>query len=191
MFRLCLTSAAVVGLTALPTFADEFAPVMRDYFENNVAGWITDGALVDAIRAQNAKTAAYNQSDIDTLDQTWRAQVGTADASLVDATLNHPASGFLRDQVMASGGVITEAFAMDALGLNVAASSATSDYWQGDEAKFQQTYGKGVGAVHVADVEFDESTQTYSGQVSAVIVDPDTNTPIGAITIGLNAEALM
>ena len=191
MLKRPLTAAALLGLTAFPTFADEFSPVMRDYFEQNVAGWITDAALIDAIRAQNAKTASYGQSDIDTLDQTWRAQVGTTDAALVEATLSHPASGFLRDRVAASGGVITEAFAMDALGLNVAASAATSDYWQGDESKFQETYGKGVGAIHVADVEFDESSQTYSGQVSAVIVDPETNQPIGAITIGLNAEALM
>lgn len=191
MLKTTTLAVALAGITALPAFADDFAPALRDYFENNIAGWIADEAIVSAIRAQNAKTSTYGQGDIDTLDQTWRAQVGTADATLVDATLNHPASGFLRERVAASGGIITEAFAMDAHGLNVAASSATSDYWQGDEAKFQKTYGEGVGAVHVSDVEFDESTQSYSGQVSAVIVDPETNQPIGAITIGLNAEAFM
>jgi hypothetical protein len=80
---------------------------------------------------------------------------------------------------------------MDARGLNVAASTPTSDYWQGDEAKFTDTYSQGPGAIHVGDVEFDESTQSYQGQVSIVVVDPDTGNPIGAITVGLNAEALM
>ena len=80
---------------------------------------------------------------------------------------------------------------MDARGLNVAASAATSDYWQGDEDKFQQTYEIGADSVHFSDIEFDESSQTYQGQISVVIVDPSTNTPIGAITIGVNAEALL
>lgn len=79
---------------------------------------------------------------------------------------------------------------MDAHGLNVAASGTTSDYWQGDEAKFTETYSRGAGAIHVGDVEFDESASGYLGQVSAPIVDPATNTVIGAITVGLNAEML-
>ena len=69
-----------------------------------------------------------------------------------------------------TGGAITEVFVMDAQGLNVAASGPTSDYWQGDEAKFQETYLKGAEAIHVSEVEFDESSQTYSVQVSVTSV---------------------
>ena len=79
---------------------------------------------------------------------------------------------------------------MDQRGLNVAASHATSDYWQGDEAKFTQSFGLGAGAIHCGDIEFDESSQTYQGQVSVSIVDPETQAVIGAITFGLNADAL-
>ncbi len=38
---------------------------------------------------------------------------------------------------------MTEVFVMDARGLNVAASDVTSDYWQGDEEKFSETFPKG------------------------------------------------
>ena len=43
----------------------------------------------------------------------------------------------------------------------------------------------------MVEVEFDESTQTFQGQVSVTIVDPASGEAIGAMTLGLNAEALM
>jgi len=96
----------------------------------------------------------------------------------------------LRAEVVASNGLIAEVFVMDAMGLTAAASDPTSDFWQGDEAKFIETFGKGAGSYLIGAVEFDDSTQTYSAQVSAVVLDPDTGAPIGAITSSVNAEFL-
>jgi hypothetical protein len=98
-------------------------------------------------------------------------------------------SAYLKEKVAASGGRITEVFVMDALGLNVAASNVTSDYWQGDEDKYAKTYNMGSGAVFVDEVEFDESSQTYQGQISISLTDPASGEVVGAMTIGLNAEA--
>lgn len=186
-----VAAATVMGLMATAVTADEFSPAMRSYFETNIAGWLSDPMVVEAIKMQNAKTAQYSQGEIDLLDLDWRAQVGQSDSDLIEPVLSGAAAEFLREQVAASGGVITEVFTMDARGLNVAASGLTSDYWQGDEAKFTETFGKGAGSMHVGDVEFDESSQSYSGQVSVVVVDPGTGAPIGAVTVGLNAEAFM
>ena len=91
----------------------------------------------------------------------------------------------------AAGGTISEVFVMDEHGLNVAASAPTSDMWQGDEAKFTETFPKGPNATHFGDVEFDESSQTFQGQISIPIVDSATGEVVGAMTIGVNAEALM
>ena len=63
----------------------------------------------------------------------------------------------------------------------------TYRFWQGDEAKFQQTYSEGSSAIHIGEIEFDESSQTYQVQVSFTISD-GSGTPMGAATIGLNAE---
>jgi hypothetical protein len=190
MRKILLAAAVFSGFTSAAT-ANDFGPMMRAYFDSSVIGWTADPVLVSAIKAQNSKTGALSQGDIDALDLTWRAQVGQPSTPIIDPILNSPAAEFLRQQVAASGGAISEVFAMDARGLNVAASTPTSDYWQGDEAKFTDTYSQGPGAIHVGDVEFDESSQSYQGQVSIVVVDPDTGNPIGAITVGLNAEALM
>ncbi len=73
---------------------------------------------------------------------------------------------------------------------NVATSAVTSDFWQGDEPKFAETFPNGAGAMHLGNVEFDESSQTYQGQISVSIVDPASNEVVGAMTVGVNAEAL-
>ena len=81
-------------------------------------------------------------------------------------------------------------FVMDGKGLNVGQSDVTSDYWQGDEAKWQDTYSNGKGAVHISELEEDESTQTLQSQVSVTVVDPESGKAIGAVTFGVNVENL-
>jgi len=162
---------------------------MSSYIEGDLKAWINDPGIVAAILSQNAQTASLSEAEIINRDKTWRAEVGSASTPTIDGVLNAPVSAFLTDQVSASGGRITEVFVMDQVGLNVAASGVTSDYWQGDEAKFLETYPKGAGAVFVDEVELDESTQTYQGQVSFSIMDPASGAVIGAITVGLNANA--
>ena len=73
----------------------------------------------------------------------------------------------------------------------MAQSAATSDYWQGDEAKWQQTYAAEDGALHISEVEFDDSTGFYQTQASMPIVDPATGEKIGAITFGINVQSLL
>ena len=164
---------------------------MQGFVDTTMSVWVQAPEVLSAIRAQNAETAGYDAARIDDLDQQWRAEVGTASAPLVDAIVGNAASDFLRQQAAETGGLVTEVFVMDAQGLNVASSGYTSDYWQGDEAKFSETYGQGAGALHFGDVEFDESSQTYQAQISMTIVDPETGAPIGAMTVGVDAEAFM
>ncbi len=187
--RLVSTVAAL--LLAVPALADEFTPAFEAYLNDEISGWANGPEIVAAIKAQNAANAGLDQAQIDELDKTWRAEVGNASSALINGVLNNPTADALRAHVEASGGAITEVFVMDEHGLNVAASDVTSDMWQGDEAKFQDTYGKGAGSVHISEVELDESTQRYQGQISLTITDPDTGAPIGAITVGVDAESLL
>ncbi|MEM5477047.1 PDC sensor domain-containing protein [Pacificibacter sp. AS14] len=165
--------------------------VIKSFFEDKVAHWATDVALLSAIRVRNVIDGDLSDDDIIAKDNEWRAQVRTDTHPLVDAVVNSDAGDFLRHRVADAGGTITEVFIMDAHGLNVAASSATSDYWQGDEAKHSETFGKGTGAMHVSELEMDASTGVYQVQVSYTITDPNTNEPIGAITVGLIADAIL
>ena len=182
--------AAVLVLTAGTAQSDEFQTAMQDYLQGEISGWMNDATLVTAIKTQNAETAGYDQAKIDELDQTWRAFLGMDDAPIITAVVANPAAEFLRQKVASSDGVITEAFVMDARGLNVAASVATSDYWQGDEEKFTQTYPVGADAVHYGDVGLDESTKEVQGQISVTITDPTTGETVGALTVGVSLTAL-
>lgn len=183
--------AASTFLTSPVSAADEFAPAMQAFLENNITAWANDPVLLDALRGANDVTAGYSDAEINALDQAWRAEVGTGTTPTITPVLNNAAADFLRSQIDASGGAISEAFLMDSVGLNVAASGVTSDMWQGDEAKFTATYGAGAGSIHIGDVELDESTQSYQGQISLTIVDPATGEMLGAMTVGVDAEALL
>lgn len=176
---------------AMPAHADGYELAMRAFLESDISAWAQSEPIITAINAQNARTAGYGQARIDELDALWAAEIGSSNAPTITAVLQNPAAEFLRQQVASSGGRITEVFVTDALGLNVASSDITSDYWQGDEAKFTETHGRGPDAVHFSEIEFDESTQRYQAQISLTISDPATGRPIGAMTVGVDADSLM
>ena len=176
---------------ALPAAANDFLPQLEAMVASDLAAWTTDPAIIAAIQAQNARTAGYNEAQILEMDNAWRAEVGTSTTPTIDMVMNAPLSAELLNRVEGSMGQMTEVFVMDAVGLNVAASGVTSDMWQGDEAKWQETYAVGAGAIHFGDVEYDESTQQYLTQISMTVSDPATGEPIGAITFGINAESLL
>lgn len=186
-----LTTLALISIGATPVLASDYKSAMQDFHGSKLAEWAANPMVVSAINAQNTVTEGYDLAQIERLDQAWRAEVGEAATPTISPVLDNVTSDFLRDQVAASGGSITEVFMMDAKGLNVAASDTTSDYWQGDEKKFSLTYILGADAIHYSEVEFDESTQMYQAQISFTIVDPATGQAIGAMTVGVDADALV
>jgi hypothetical protein len=170
--------------------SDAHVAPMTDYANATVKQWVADNTVIQAVKAQNAKHAGLSQADIDNMDKDWRAQTDASSKPMIDAVLANALSNFLRQQKDASQGLVTEVFVMDNRGLNVGQSDVTSDYWQGDEAKWQKTYQAGANGLFIDEVEMDESTQTFQSQVSMSIVDPATGEVIGAITVGVNIDAL-
>jgi hypothetical protein len=178
--------AAVAITFAAPAFAqdNEFAAPLTELAGTKLREIAANPVIIAAINAQNATTAGYDQAKIDALDRQWRAEVSAAEKPLSDA------SHWLLQAQEATGGLFTEIFVMDAKGLNVAQSTVTSDYWQGDEDKFTASYGAGVDAIHLGEIEQDESTQAFQSQVSITIIDVGTGAPIGAITAGVDLSMI-
>jgi hypothetical protein len=170
--------------------SDAHVAPMTDFAKSTVKQWISNDVVIQAVKAQNAKHAGLSQADIDAMDKDWRAQTGASSKPMIDAVLGNALSNFLKQQQDGAQGVVTEVFVMDNLGLNVGQSEVTSDYWQGDEAKWQKTYQAGADAIFIDEVEMDESTQAFQSQLSMSIVDPATGEVIGAITVGVNIDAL-
>jgi hypothetical protein len=164
---------------------------VEQLLETHIKTWLHDPAVLDSIKAQNRKHAALTQEDIDRMDKQWRSEVKASARPLIDTVLAHPLSVFLRQIKAQNNGLFSEIFIMDNKGLNVGQSDVTSDYWQGDEAKWQKTYAVGPHALVIGDREYDESSRKFLIQVSVPVVDPATKTPIGAATIGVSLVQLI
>ena len=78
---------------------------------------------------------------------------------------------------------------MDDRGLNAGQSAVTTDFYQGDEAKWQKTFPKGAGAVFVDEPEFHADSGTWRTQVNLSVEDAD-HRPIGAATFEVNLTEL-
>lgn len=182
-------AVAQPGRAAEPTPLRDLPMALSRYIDRDLLSWVNSDPILAAIQAQNRRHAGLTAPEITAREKDWAAQRDRSTRPLVDAVLNAPVSEFLRYQVARSGGRITEVFVMDAHGLTVAANAPPSDYWQGDEAKFQMSYAAGPGAIFVEHLRFDDSTRRYLGQVSFAVTDPRSGAVIGAITVGLEAAA--
>ena len=190
MKKIVIAALAMIFLAPAAYAAGEHEGPVRELVNQQIKGWTTNSTIVAAVKAQNDKHAGLSQADIDALDKKWRAQTGASSKPMINELLGRPASKKLVEYRNGGEGLFTEIFVMDNKGLNVAQSDVTSDYWQGDEAKWQKTFLAGPDGMFIDEVEFDESTQTYQAQVSISIVDPDSGAAIGAITVGVNVELL-
>lgn len=175
---MCLVVVAGTGLA----FAAEKAPQkVVDLAHTKLAALGTDPIIVAAVKAENAKGKTLDQ--IKNMDQKWRAHAGIAD--YMQALMDSECGRYLL-KVQESAPYYAEIFVMDNQGANVSMTDKTSDYWQGDEAKFKKSYNNGQGRVFVDEVEFDDSTQAYLVQVSVPVKDG--NTVIGAVTFGIDID---
>lgn len=170
--------------------ANDYQARLQQLVESKLHALATDPAVVAAVKAQNEAHASYDAARIDELDKAWRAEVAAGGGATTNAMLANDLSKYLTSVRDGSGGLYAEIFVMDNKGLNVGISNMTSDYMQGDEAKWQKTYQVGADAVLIDDVEQDESSGTFVSQVSVTVVDPETKAPIGALTVGVDVEKL-
>jgi len=171
-----LLAAAFVSSLA---FAQS-AGTMQKQLEQEAAklrAWGSDPAIVAAVRAQNAKRVPLAQ--IQSLDEQWTA--GKAPALIKQVTTG-PCADRLR-QLVAGSTAYGETFVMDDQGAIVCATAKTSDYWQGDEAKWQRAFNDGKGSVFIDRPKMDESSAQRLAQISVPVVA--NGIAIGAITIGV------
>lgn len=160
---------------------------MAEYALEQFRSWINQPDVVRAILAQNQHTTDLDQDDIAALDGEWRRQFSAREKPMIEDLMTNPLSQYLSGHVANAKGMVTEVIVFDARGLNVGQSALTSDYWQGDEEKYTETYLVGPQGLHVSGIEQGEAPTIYQNQVSMSIADPKTEEVIGAVTISLNA----
>ncbi|GGE95767.1 cellulose-binding family II protein [Pseudoalteromonas gelatinilytica] len=126
------------------------------------------------------------QQDLDQLDNQWAQQVRDNTPILAERYLKLEGSQFLQVWQKQMQGVITEIIVTDKQGKNVIISEVTTDYWQGDEAKFLNMYQQDDD-YYIDTVEFDESTKHFQVQFSVPIFD-EKSQHIGVLILGVDIE---
>ena len=169
----------------VPT-SENITPSVIAHFKNFIDTEIVRASIAD----QNNKYGSMNEAEIIALDNKWRAERKADSQPLIAATLTNPLSSYLTRVQAQAVGLYTEIFVVDANGLNVGQSNITSDYWQGDEAKFQKTYPIAPDAVFVDEPEFDDALGIWRTQVNMTVADETGTQAIGAVTIEVNLSEL-
>lgn len=181
MKSIVLASVVLLGCTfaAHAQSAGNIQKLLSDE-ATHLQAWGSDPAIVAAVKAQNAKRLSAAQVKL--LDEQWAA--GTAEA-LVKQVTTGPCADHLRSLLSASHG---ETFVMDDQGALVCATAKTTDYWQGDEAKWQRAFNDGKGDVFIDRPKFDDSSAQRLAQISVPVLDK--GVAIGAITVGVSIDKL-
>ena len=183
VFTLAIIGMFLVGMTGTIYAAEQAPQKVIDLANSTLAGLGTDPVIVKAVKDENAKGKTLTQ--IQDMDKRWKGTPGIAD--YMQALMNSDCGKHLQ-KIQSGTPYYAEIFVMDNQGANVAMTDKTSDYWQGDEAKFKKSFNGGAGAVFVDEVEFDDSTQAYLVQVSVPVKDGDR--VVGAITFGVDVDKI-
>jgi len=183
-FCILCTSAALSNTSVPPSTRLIDGPVIEE-----IRNWVLSPVVGLTLAERNQKHASLTQEEIDKLDEKWRSEREQADQPLITAVLSSPLSNYLTRIQANSLGLYSEIFVIDSKGLNAGQSAITSDYWQGDEAKWQKTFLAGPKAVFVDEPEFNEDTGTWRVQVNLSIEDGSGNAA-GSVTVEINLTEL-
>src|SRR5258708_30454963 len=126
--------------------------------------WAQDPLFVAAVIAQNNQH--LTMAEINKRDEAWMA--GKA-ASLIKEMNTGPCADHIR-QLTATSPIYSETFVMDNQGALVCENMQTTDYWQGDQAKWQRSFNNGKGAVFIDPSKFAESARRHLAQISLPIL---------------------
>jgi hypothetical protein len=178
--RNVLTVASTLCLASAVAYAQAVgireAALARVRLAQSVAA---DPEILKAIRAKNASGETIEE--IRRKDKEWTQNPQFP----LRKTLSENDCAHRLRKLTAADPSVVEAILMDRSGANVCVSQTTSDYWQGDEPKFQKTFGDGK-LIFAGDPSFDDSTATYTIQLSILVTDGQEK--VGALTLGLRVK---
>lgn len=187
-----LLCAAVTTFSSLSLAQDLSVPpsksMIDDALISEVRGWANSNVVFLTLEDRNKKNKDLDAAKIDALDKQWRAERKESDQPLITAVLSSPLSGYLTRIQANSLGLYTEIFVIDAKGLNAGQSAITSDYMQGDEAKWLKTFKVGHDAIFIDDPEFNKETGTWRAQLNMTLAKG--NEAIGSLTVEINLTEL-
>ena len=140
-------------------------------------------AVLDAVTAANRASAgasdAVFQEKVNQIEKTWNTPAVEA---MVRQMLGSEAARMMRSQVAADRRLLRITLT-DGRGAAIAATHKTLDYYQADEEFWQKIHAQGRGALNLTDILYDEVTKANYIGIGVPVMDPATNTFIGALDV--------
>jgi hypothetical protein len=136
----------------------------------------SDAELLQAVLAKNAQRETDEQ--IRTRDRQWMS----SPADPLRRALTESRCAERLRELVKDDPLVAEVILMDEHGANVCVSRTTSDYWQGDEAKWEKTFREGLDPFVDAPA-FDPSSGVFAVQLSVPVRKDATR--VGALTLTL------
>jgi hypothetical protein len=134
--------------------------------------------VVAAVVAQN--TWDVSDAEIQKRDREWQAATGVT--PFMESLQTNEPGRVLRSFVERGNKTYTEGLLMDNAGALVAAFPAPSDYYQGEEEKFQKPFRS--GELYIGPIHFDHSTQAYVSDVCSPVF-AEGRDPVGVLCMAV------
>lgn len=186
-------------------------PEFIDAFNRQIPGCINDGfdldptetaqisAIADdlfrSLEARVSLKAAIaagpdttSLSGILNLDAQWRALAPRHHSEMARIIAAQDASIAMNRWQKDHESLVTEVMLTNSIGALVAMSRLSSDFWQGDEAKFEHHIRKDASNLYISPIYYDESTSRFQVIVSKPIIAESRWLPVGVLIIGLDVE---
>jgi len=151
-------------------------------------------SMLDLQQTIDAGPRMESLTTVLTFDSKWQALAPERSTELARAILELPGSRALHAWKLTHQELVTEAMLTNNMGTLTAMSQLTSDYWQGDEPKFNQVVENlraglsGLDVIFLSDIRYDASTSRFQVTVSAPVGPVTNNIPKGIIALGLDIE---
>src|SRR3972149_8445356 len=143
--------------------------------------------IIAEVKKSGEKDKNLSATEIASLDQKWQKTEGVDNfirAFLTNAT----AKELIKFQE--ENPEFTEIFVTNTKGLNVGQTNKTSDYLQGDEDWWINSYNQGKGKISHGEIEYDESSQTESIAIYVPVIDLASKQAIGIIKAILDINVI-
>ncbi len=157
---------------------------VKIFAKNILLASINNPTFIVAVSKQNDEGVSLDE--IKKIDEQWKKAEDFL--PIQEKLMDNPCAEAIRGMVKKNTAIV-EAFVMDNQGANVCQNELTSDYWQGDEAKWKNSFKDGEGGIDISVEKLDKSTNSVLQQLSLPIVD-DSGSVIGAITFGIKTGSL-
>lgn len=183
-FNSRIDSCASVGFDLSSNEQSEIQKIVAPWF----AQILRNKDLIAAVVQQNATNKNKSDTQLQKLDEQWQLAFKIHNLDFPKSLINQILSNFLGELKNNSNELLAEIIVMDGRGYNIAMSSMTSDYWQGDEEKFTKAFNGTSDFIFVDKIKYDASSKRFQVQLSAPLVDPKTQKSIGAVTLGIDVD---